>query len=269
MAERTPVVVRPALVVGPALVALGDSVSAGVGDAPADGGWVRHLATLVGARPVNLARSGARARNVLREQLPTALALAPPLVTVMIGGNDVLRGDFDVDEVRESLRATLSALTAAGSRVVLVVPPPVGRDLPAPDLVRRVLTRRTAAVRSAAFGVAATVSRDPAVPVVVIDAADVRAAAGPQVFHIDRIHPSPLGHRELARQVATALAVHGWPTTGVLSPVPASPCLALKMAWLAFRGVPWLVRRSRDLLPELARMVVREELLARGAPGGR
>lgn len=79
-------------------VAVGDSLSEGLGD-PLPGGGIRGWATRFAAhlRQVtpeleftNLAVRGHRTREAIHRQLPTALALRPDLITVFIGGNDVL-----------------------------------------------------------------------------------------------------------------------------------------------------------------------------------
>jgi len=77
-------------------VALGDSAGVGVGAAnPADGyvGLVAmrlEASTGRSARIVNLSVSGARARDVLEQQMPILATLpAPDVVTCIVGGNDV------------------------------------------------------------------------------------------------------------------------------------------------------------------------------------
>jgi lysophospholipase L1-like esterase len=75
-------------------VALGDSFTAGTG-CPAGERWADLLAlSLRGARPDlqyrNLAFDGATSADVL-EQVGPALEQEPDLVTVVCGGNDVLR----------------------------------------------------------------------------------------------------------------------------------------------------------------------------------
>ncbi|EME60954.1 SGNH/GDSL hydrolase family protein [Amycolatopsis decaplanina] len=78
----------------PLWVALGDSMTQGIGARTITGGWVPRLNTRVGGRfaVVNLSTSGARVADVLGDQLPRMLTLpsAPALVTVLIGANDML-----------------------------------------------------------------------------------------------------------------------------------------------------------------------------------
>lgn len=75
----------------PLWVALGDSMTQGIGAHDVEGGWVPRLNARLG-RPfavVNLSASGARVQDVLDDQLPR-LPAAPMLVTVLVGANDML-----------------------------------------------------------------------------------------------------------------------------------------------------------------------------------
>jgi lysophospholipase L1-like esterase len=76
---------------GPLWVALGDSMTIGIGATAHDRGWVGQLAArMPGWRVVNLAISGGRVRDVIDRQLPALAQLAPDRVTVLIGSNDIM-----------------------------------------------------------------------------------------------------------------------------------------------------------------------------------
>ncbi len=76
---------------GPLWVALGDSMTVGIGASAYDRGWVGQLAAQTpGWRVVNLGISGGRVRDVIARQLPVLEQLAPDLVTVLIGSNDIM-----------------------------------------------------------------------------------------------------------------------------------------------------------------------------------
>jgi lysophospholipase L1-like esterase len=85
---------------GPLWVALGDSMTQGIGASSFDRGWVGQLADHLRdqGRPhrvVNLAVTGARIDDALERQVPALEALiaagqVPDLVTVVIGSNDVV-----------------------------------------------------------------------------------------------------------------------------------------------------------------------------------
>lgn len=81
---------------GPLWVALGDSLTLGVGASRHDRGWVGQLRARLAAagrpyRVVNLGVSGATTRDVLDRQVPVLATLQPDLVTLMIGSNDLMR----------------------------------------------------------------------------------------------------------------------------------------------------------------------------------
>ncbi|GAA2568525.1 SGNH/GDSL hydrolase family protein [Pseudonocardia hydrocarbonoxydans] len=93
---------------GPLWVALGDSLTVGVGAGAYDRGWVGQLAArMPGWRVVNLAVSGGRVRDVLDRQLPALAALGqvPDLVTLLIGNNDLVS-----PRLRPALPADLAEL---------------------------------------------------------------------------------------------------------------------------------------------------------------
>jgi acyl-CoA thioesterase-1 len=82
-------------------VALGDSAAQGIGASRPDRGYVGILAHRMreqSGRPVqvvNLSRSGARLADLVQEQLPILAGLTPDVVTVGIGGNDVIAYDVE------------------------------------------------------------------------------------------------------------------------------------------------------------------------------
>ena len=77
---------------------------------------------------------------------------------------------------------------------------------------------------------------------------------------VDRLHPSERGHRLLADGFAGLLAGAGF---AVPHPVDQrcgggrEVTAAHRAAWLVVKGVPWLVRRGRDLGPVILAAAVR------------
>lgn len=76
---------------GPLWVALGDSMTQGIGASAPDRGWVGQLMPELPFRVVNLAVSGGLTSDVIERQIPAmaSLGVAPDLVTLMIGSNDL------------------------------------------------------------------------------------------------------------------------------------------------------------------------------------
>jgi lysophospholipase L1-like esterase len=84
----------------PVWVALGDSMTQGIGASGPERGWVGQFAEHLAAagrphRVVNLSVTGARVQDAIDQQLPALRALldaglVPDLVTLVIGSNDVI-----------------------------------------------------------------------------------------------------------------------------------------------------------------------------------
>lgn len=242
----------------PAVVAIGDSLTLGVGDGTQDSrgdvGWAAHTARALGATTfVNLAANGVRARDLVPGQLDAALAVRPDVVLATAGGNDVLRGDFDPAEVQRELTAALRALRAPERQLVLVTIDRIGLFDALPGAVAEVMARRVglanAAIRAAAADAEATV----------VDGAAVFRLAGRRAWHIDRIHPSAYGHRQIAWTALAALSPQ-WCAVAPIPPAPAPPRLRARAWWLVRKGAPWAARRSRDLIPQIVQVVTHELL---------
>ncbi len=80
----------------PRWIALGDSMTQGIGASDPQQGWVGQLVRRlsVPVDVINLSQSGARVEDVIADQLPAWRKLSPAphgeIVTVLIGSNDVL-----------------------------------------------------------------------------------------------------------------------------------------------------------------------------------
>lgn len=242
------------------VVALGDSVTAGVGDRTgpdARPGWAAHLAEALGAGVFhNLATIGARARDVRDRQLAVAVGMQPDLATLLIGGNDVLRGDFEPAAVGRDVEVICEALSRIDARVVVVLLPDPRDSVPGPRLVKSVLARRAEIANEAISSAVTGMSR-----VVLVDPRDRLDATDRSLWHIDRMHPGPLGHRAIARMVIGEIP--WWSACRAIPTAPLDrPGRLRQGAWLIRHGAPWFVKRSRDLLPELARACWTERHLA-------
>ncbi|MEX3106631.1 MULTISPECIES: SGNH/GDSL hydrolase family protein [unclassified Streptomyces] len=242
-------------------VALGDSQTEGLGDGDdVQGlrGWADRLAEQLarqepGLHYANLAVRGRRSGQVRREQLAPALALRPDLATVVAGVNDVLRPNFDLDEVTGDLEAMFAALTGQGATVATLTFPDVGRGTPlARPLGRRILALNDRVRASAArYGV------------VVADTSVYPVVTDPRLWSADRLHASPLGHARIAAAMAYALNVPDSDTSWA-DPLPTAPPPASALADLRWAGTflgPWLVRRLRGRSSGDGRAPKRPELL--------
>jgi acyl-CoA thioesterase-1 len=171
--------VAPPAAAAPVVVALGDSLTAGLGVA-ADEAWPARLGARLRRegyphRVVNAGVSGDTSAGGLR-RLDWALRSQPEIVIVALGANDGLRG-LPVDALAENLERIVERLRAAGVRVLLAgmrMPPNYG------DAYTRAFAQAYAAV-----------ARRTGVPLVpfLLDG----VAADPALNQADGIHPNAAG----------------------------------------------------------------------------
>jgi lysophospholipase L1-like esterase len=241
--------------------AIGDSFTEGLND-PAPGGGFRGWADLVagalaarrpGFRYANLAIRGKLLGQVVAEQLPRAVELAPELVSLAAGGNDILHG-CDVDELAATFEPAVAKLQAAGCRVLIFT----GFD-PRMFPVIRLLRGRIAAYNMHLRGIADQYGCD------LVDLWSMRALKDTRAWSADRLHLTTEGHRQVARRACEVLGLPADASWRV-PPAPARRPSARpgRSVWLAARrqdarwareyAGPWLRRRltgtsSGDGLP--------------------
>ncbi len=229
-------------------VALGDSTTEGIGDGDEESGYRgvadrfadRLAATSPQLHYANLAVRGCGTDHVRTVQLPAALALRPDLATVVAGVNDFLRPRYDVDRVAGHLEATFAALTAAGTHVVTLTFPDIGKIAP---LARPIASRArelNTRIRDAAARHGVTV----------VDTASHPVTVDPRLWSADRLHLSPLGHDRSAAAFAQALQLPDADDSWTL-PLPVLPApkpwqaLRVELHWVATFLGPWVLRRLR------------------------
>ncbi len=258
--ENFPVV--PVLAVGrraASLVILGDSIGVGLGD-PAPGGWRGFGPLLMAAlgapgeiRYRNLSIIGARMADLRHRQLPGAVAAQPDVAVILAGMNDTLRSDFDPIALCDDLDAAVTALQTTGALVLITRFHDHGQVFWLPGPLRRALYHRVAQLNDVIDEVMAQRGA------LCLDLHRMPGAYDSAAWSVDRLHPSERGHRILAGGFADLLA-----GAGIAVPYPVDlACaggrqltVAHHIGWLLCRGVPWLVRRGRDLLPPAAAAVL-------------
>ncbi|MFF7260376.1 SGNH/GDSL hydrolase family protein [Streptomyces sp. NPDC101112] len=239
-------------------VALGDSLTEGVGDPVADGwrGWAALLADGLApeAEFTNLAVSGSQTRDVLERQLSAALALRPDLASVVIGVNDTLRCTFDIHAVAARLDEVYGALRDQGAELLTACLPDPGAMLGLPGALARPLARRQRAVNTVVHALS---ERHGAVHLHACEGAWLTDRA---MWSADRLHPGERGHRQLAVRFHALLTEAGLATGPAPSPEPDSPVptRAAGLWWLATAGTGWVARRCTDLLPQLLTLAAAE-----------
>ncbi|MDX3660040.1 SGNH/GDSL hydrolase family protein [Streptomyces sp. ID05-26A] len=249
-------------------VALGDSQTEGIGDGDdvrGLRGWADRLSEHVarhspGLLYANLAVRGRRTGQVRAEQLTPALAMRPDLATVVAGVNDVLRPNFDLDDVAEHLEAMFAALTAQGATVATITFPDVGRVTP----LARPISRRVVALNER---IRVAAKRHD---VVVAETAEHPVVTDPRLWSTDRLHPSALGHERIAAAVAHALGLpnsdDSWsrPLPVARTATPGWRIVGGELRWIGTFLGPWVVRRVRGRSSGDDRQAKRPTLLSAG-----
>lgn len=229
-------------------LALGDSFTEGIGDPYPDGtyqGWAdrfaRHLAAAApGLTYANIAIRGKLVGQVIDEQVPAAIRLAPDLVSIAAGGNDLLRPGADPDALAASFEQAVAALRSAGCALLLFTGFDPG-GFPVIRLVRGKIAAYNAQLRQIA-------RRHDCLHV---DLWSMRVLADSREWCPDRLHLAPDGHRRVALHAAE---VAGVPVSADWrEPLPQRPAPDRRaarrqdLAWARSYAAPWLTRRLRGV----------------------
>lgn len=161
---------------GRTIVCLGDSITAGVGAGTGES-YPDLLAARFGVEVVNAGVPGETAEQGL-ERIEMALAEAPWLVVVQLGGNDLLRG-IPPAKTEAALESIVKRVLEHGA-----VPLLVELDAPFGEAYRAIFDR---------LG-----ERHPGVPVVRDALGEVLRSPGRKA---DAVHPNAAGYRDLAEAI--------------------------------------------------------------------
>ena len=121
---------------GRLFVAVGDSFTEGVGDwdrrlPNGVRGWADRVAKQLSKadpswRYANLAIRSRRLDRIMDEQIDTAIALNPDIISFYAGGNDILEVRQDMDRFLDRYEAAVDRLAASGAQILLFT----GFDIP-------------------------------------------------------------------------------------------------------------------------------------------
>ncbi len=189
-------------------IVLGDSTTISQGGDYKTGYAVASAEHVAGSRRVtwhNLGTSGARVADVLREQIPDAVALRPRLVLIAAGANDVthLTG---TKEARRSLESAVARLRAANPdvRIVLTGSPDMGSIPRLPQPSRWLAGVRTEQFNSMVRSLCASAN---------LTFAPIAEKTGPafrrdrSLFAADNFHPNAKGYALWTPVITEALDV--------------------------------------------------------------
>lgn len=183
-------------------VALGDSLTAGVGD-PVTGiemrSWADRFAeALHPKRYTNLAQRSATTDDILATQVEAALALNTDIVSVLAGGNDMIQQDWNPDHTRANLRAILFPFAERGVSLVTFTMVDIFPVYPAEVLVRFGQSQKRLHIVN---NVMREVSRE--VVAICVDLQNEPEMLDLATLSKDMIHPNMLGYQRIV-QLAVA-----------------------------------------------------------------
>ncbi len=228
--------------------AVGDSFTEGVGDPGPDGnfaGWADRLAVLLDDRVpedtfryANLAVRGKLLDQVVADQVPKAVELAPDLVTLVAGGNDIIRPGTDPDDVAERFEKAVAKLAGAAGTVM------VATGFDTRDVA--VLKHLRGKIATYNMHVRAIADRHGAL---MLDLWSLKSIQDRRAWDEDRLHLSPEGHTRVALRAGQVLGMEvpadpeqAWP------PLPPRGTFEVRrddIHWAREFLVPWIGRRLR------------------------
>jgi lysophospholipase L1-like esterase len=141
---------------------------------------------------VNVAVSGARAKDVATGQLREAITYNPDLVLVAVGANDVTHLT-SISSVRKSLSAAIDSLRKANGKVQIILTgsPDMGSVPRFPQPVRWYMGTRTVEMNSMVVGLA----KEKGVTFAPIaEKTGPTFRAHPELFAADKFHPNTQGY---------------------------------------------------------------------------
>lgn len=190
-------------------VALGDSLTAGKGDAGPGGhpvGWAQRLADVLSVRTAvrctltNMAEDRATVSSVLKEQLPKVAPVQPDLVSVTVGMNDIRARGFDEMAFKSELGQLLEGLAGTKAKVLTCTLPNIAAIMPLPPELTEIARER--------MRLASDIIREQAesYEAVCLDAWSLPGISDPELYSADRMHPNGKGHQLIAAAFADKLA---------------------------------------------------------------
>jgi len=235
-------------------VALGDSFTEGLDDPRGDQrgylGWADRFAQLLaaqqpGLRYANLAVRGKLLGQVADEQVPRAIAMAPDLISLAAGGNDLLRLRSDPDALAQTFDDMVRTMLMAGSQVLIFT----GFDPRFPVL--RLIRGKVAAYN---MHLRAIADRHGCR---VVDLWSMSVLADPRAWSADRLHLTPDAHRRVALRACEVVGARveedwrePWPALESRSASGRAAWLAARrmdVRWARQHAVPWVARRVRGV----------------------
>lgn len=188
------------------IVALGDSSVTAPGIENLDDTWVRRVSIALSKQHrvelISVAVGGAKARDVIEDQLADAMRLQPDIAIVAVGANDAIRASSP-GRYRGEIRRIVSDLERTSGAIVVIGVGDLGSIPRLPAMLRPFLTWCAARFDRAAA--AATAEFQQAVKVATVGPMSTAFWEDPGLFAGDQFHASERGHAIFADQALPAV----------------------------------------------------------------
>jgi lysophospholipase L1-like esterase len=194
------------------VVVVGDSLAAAALADPVEGyeriSWPDRVARTLrhhhrDVELLNLGKRDLTSAQVAEQQVAAAVQFQPDLAFVLCGGNDVLGREFDPGRTKATIGGILTALTDAGSDVLLITTFDTG-PLPVPEPFRSRLVERMPTLHELLRELAGEYER-----VTLVDLARHPRGRDRGIFSADGIHTNDVGQGVIASSVIKVLASVG------------------------------------------------------------
>ena len=227
-------------------VAVGDSFTEGLNDPGENGafrGWADRVADRLAElepdfRYANLAVRGKLIEQIVRDQVPVAVAMKPDLISFCAGGNDLLRPGADPDRMAKQVAAAVRKLRGTGADVIMFT----GVDVRDTPIMRR-LRGRFAVFYLHLRSIADIYGCH------LVDLWSMQGLRDWRAWSEDRLHLNAEGHRRVAARVLDVLGVEceddwraPWPPREAVDPRVKR---REDLRWAREHLAPWIGRRLR------------------------
>lgn len=236
---------------------LGDSAAFGIGDYDSNGnprGWAHYLSNAFAGQIqyLNVSRPGAKSLEVRDIQFPKIKEFQPNICGLIVGGNDILRNDFNPNRIYANLKSTIIELQKIGSEILMLELHDPTKLLKLPKVLENILTKRVNALNEVIYRL------NEEFNFVLLRTRSLPDIYSKSLWHIDRMHPGTKGHQVLALSFRDLLLSNGWKFRDIEFDQPIQMTLSQKRIWMLRNGLPWFIKRSFDLLPAIAFLISTE-----------
>lgn len=233
---------------------LGDSAAFGIGDYDSNGnprGWAHYLSNAFAGQIqyLNVSRPGAKSLEVRDIQFPKIKEFKPNICGLIVGGNDILRNDFNPNRIYANLKSTIIELQKIGSEILMLELHDPTKLLKLPKVLENILTKRVNALNEVIYRL------NEEFNIVLLKTRSLPDIYSKSLWHIDRMHPGTKGHQVLALSFRDLLLSNGWKFRDIEFDQPIQMTLSEKRIWMLRNGLPWFIKRSFDLLPAIAFLI--------------